>query len=285
MNIVKANHQGFCEGVERAYQMALATIKDDTKPKPIYLLGELVHNEEVTKLLEALGIIILKGSTRLQMLDKINSGTVIFSAHGVSSLVYETAKKKGLTVVDATCPIVKKQEEIMAGKIHNNEEIIYLGNKDHPETEVALSLNTVKKQVYLYPDYPSNHNLSNVTLFSQTTMTKIARDTSYLSLKKKLPQLNLSIFLCQKTTLRQEELNKLQLNESEGIVIIGDKKSNNATMLYELAKKKTNNAYFINSIEEVSTIDPHLSKVYLFSSTSSPNFLIEEIEDEIARLS
>ena len=100
--------QGFCKGVVHAIDKAKNVAKDPHYPRPIYVLGSLVHNRFVNESLEDQGLIILeaKNKTRLELLDEIDQGTVIFTAHGVSPAVRQKAQEKHLEVVDASCPFV-----------------------------------------------------------------------------------------------------------------------------------------------------------------------------------
>ena len=94
--ITKSKEIGFCYGVKNAIYIVQDLVKDKNIPRPIYLLGDLVHNHHINEYLTSLGIIILKGEKRIDMLDRIESGTVIFTAHGVSQEVRNKAQKIGL---------------------------------------------------------------------------------------------------------------------------------------------------------------------------------------------
>ena len=105
MKIIKFKEQGFCFGVSRSIEIVKKAISSEKTKRPIYLLGSLVHNKHVNDYFTKLGIILLNDETRLKMLDKVDSGTVIITAHGVSHKVIDKAKSKGLDIIDATCPV------------------------------------------------------------------------------------------------------------------------------------------------------------------------------------
>ncbi|MET3292706.1 UNVERIFIED_CONTAM: (E)-4-hydroxy-3-methyl-but-2-enyl pyrophosphate reductase [Brevibacillus sp. OAP136] len=116
MEVIKISPRGYCYGVVDAMVLALKTAQNFDLPRPIHILGMIVHNAHVVDSFEQQGIITLDGEDRLALLDKINEGTVIFTAHGVSPEVRKKARDKGLTVVDATCPDVTKTHDLIREK-------------------------------------------------------------------------------------------------------------------------------------------------------------------------
>ena len=142
MIINRIEPQGFCGGVKNAIEIAKKAIENENNKRPIYLLGSLIHNKHVMKSLEDLGLILIddKNKTRLELLDEINSGSVIFSAHGVSSEVYLKAQEKNLNIIDATCPFVKIVHKNINKYLNDGYDIIYIGTKGHPECEGVLGI-------------------------------------------------------------------------------------------------------------------------------------------------
>lgn len=108
MDVIKISPRGYCYGVVDAMVLAKQAAADPNLPRPIYILGMIVHNQHVTDAFNAEGIITLDGENRLEILKKVDKGTVIFTAHGVSPQVRQLAKEKGLAVVDATCRMYRK---------------------------------------------------------------------------------------------------------------------------------------------------------------------------------
>ena len=111
MEVIKISPRGYCYGVVDAMVLARQAAQNLDLPRPIYILGMIVHNSHVTNSFEDEGIITLDGPNRLDILSKVESGTVIFTAHGVSPEVRKLARDKGLTTVDATCPDVTKTQD------------------------------------------------------------------------------------------------------------------------------------------------------------------------------
>lgn len=113
---------------------------DESYPRPIYILGMIVHNKHVVEAFNKLGVISLDGEDRLSLIEQIDTGTVIFTAHGVSPEIKRRAKEKNLTLVDATCPDVTKTHKLIEEKTSQDFEIIYIGKKGHPEPEGAIGV-------------------------------------------------------------------------------------------------------------------------------------------------
>ncbi|KPD01059.1 4-hydroxy-3-methylbut-2-enyl diphosphate reductase [Geobacillus sp. BCO2] len=105
MEVIKITPRGYCYGVVDAMVIARNAALDPSLPRPIYILGMIVHNKHVTDAFAEEGIITLDGENRLEILEKIDHGTVIFTAHGVSPEVKKRALEKGLVTIDATCPM------------------------------------------------------------------------------------------------------------------------------------------------------------------------------------
>lgn len=116
MEVIKISPRGYCYGVVDAMVIARNAALDKTLPRPIHILGMIVHNQHVTEAFEKEGIITLDGKNRKEILQKVDKGTVIFTAHGVSPEVRKLAKEKGLVTIDATCPDVTKTHELIREK-------------------------------------------------------------------------------------------------------------------------------------------------------------------------
>src|SRR5690554_4517095 len=140
MDVVKITPRGYCYGVVDAMVLAMQTAKNLNLPRPIYILGMIVHNSHVTDAFVKEEIITLDGENRYELLNQIEKGTVIFTAHGVSPEVRRKARDKGLTVVDATCPDVTRTHDLIREKVAEGYEIIYIGKKAHPEPEGAVGI-------------------------------------------------------------------------------------------------------------------------------------------------
>lgn len=139
--IIEVTPQGFCGGVMKAIQIA-KEVRIQHPEATITILGNLVHNEYVKKALSAMEIHTIEDpkKTRLELLEDVPSGIVIFTAHGVAPALYERAKEKGLVVYDASCPFVLQTQKIVQEKLKEGYSIFYIGKNHHPEAESIYTL-------------------------------------------------------------------------------------------------------------------------------------------------
>src|SRR5690242_9066086 len=125
MEVIKISPRGYCYGVVDALTMARKAAKDPTLPRPIYIIGQIIHNRHAIDELSSMGISTLDGPDRLTILEQVNSGTVIFTAHGVAPQVKQRARERGLTCIDATCPDVTKTHELVVNLASQGYYILY----------------------------------------------------------------------------------------------------------------------------------------------------------------
>lgn len=281
--ITKAKNLGFCYGVKRAIEIVHNVINNNY-PKPIYLLGNLVHNHHISDYFASLGIIILEEGTRLEMLDKITMGTVIFTAHGVSDEVVKKAQNKHLTIVDATCPYVKKTFEKMKEQLNNGYDLLFVGSKNHPETEAALALSS---HVHLYNE--TLKDLKNPLLCHQTTMSSYDIMAIYDDLKKTYPSIKKMDMICKVSEQRQQEILSLSdysFTTPALIIIIGDKTSNNSNKLLEMARRiQKTDVLFIDQLTDLNfqTLKKY-QEIFISSGTSTPHAIVDELYDLLLNL-
>lgn len=284
--IKKAKEIGFCYGVRNAIKIATLVANNKKTIRPIYLLGSLVHNHHVNEYFNSLGIIILEGNSRYEMLDLINSGTVIITAHGVSDKVIAKAKEKNLSIIDATCPYVERTVSEMKKKINEGYDLLFIGKSNHPETETALSLGS---NVYLVDDNLNNIIINNPILCHQTTMSNYDIDSTYKKLQTKYKNIKKIKMVCNATEKRQKliiDLEKYNFNESSLIIVLGDKTSNNSTKLYEMALRlNKTDVLFIDNISELNFLKlKKYEEIHLFSGTSTPKAIVDELYDLLLNL-
>lgn len=236
MQVIKINPRGYCYGVVDAMVIARNAALDKTLPRPIYILGMIVHNKHVTDAFEQDGIITLDGENRLEIINQVNEGTVIFTAHGVSPEIREIAKRKGLVAIDATCPDVTVTHDLIREKSAEGYDIIYIGKKGHPEPEGAIGV--APEHVFLVQNLADIEalNLSNEKLLvtNQTTMSQW--DVAHLmdALKEKYPHIEVHKEICLATQVRQEAVAK-QAGAADLLIVVGDPKSNNSNRLTQVS--------------------------------------------------
>lgn len=282
MKVIKISPRGYCYGVVDAMVLARQAAENLDLPRPIYILGQIVHNQHVTDAFEQDGIISLDGPNRLEILKNIDKGTVIFTAHGVSPEVRALAREKGLTTVDATCPDVTKTHDLIREKKAEGYQFIYIGKKGHPEPEGAIGV--APDIVHLVENQEDIENLNldaeKIIITNQTTMSQWdVADLMNFALKK-YPHAEIHNEICLATQVRQEAVAK-QAKDADLVIVVGDPKSNNSNRLAHVAENiaKTK-AYRIGDITELKLEWLEgIETVAVTSGASTPTPITKEVID------
>lgn len=256
VEVVKISPRGYCYGVVDAMVLAMQTARNFDLPRPIYILGMIVHNKHVTNAFELEGVITLDGDDRMEILEQITEGTIILTAHGVSPAVRERAREKGLTVVDATCPDVTKTHDLIREQVGKGYEIIYIGKKGHPEPEGALGVAPGK--VHLIERLDEIDSLNPITdrliITNQTTMSQWDIKHIMNRLLEKFPTAEIHNEICLATQVRQEAVAE-QAKGTDLVIVVGDPKSNNSNRLAQVSEEIAGVKSY--RIGDVSEIDPN----------------------------
>jgi len=238
VEVIKISPRGYCHGVVDAMVLAQEAANNPELPRPIYILGMIVHNQHVVDAFEKMGIITLDGADRMSLLEQIDKGTVIFTAHGVSPAVVKRAKEKGLSVIDATCPDVTSTHDLIVKKIAEGYDVIYIGKKGHPEPEGALGIHESRIHLVEKEEDIEKLSLTNekILVTNQTTMSQW--DIRHLMdrIKEKYPHAEIQNEICMATQLRQEAV----ANQAKGtdlLIVVGDPRSNNSNRLAQVAEE------------------------------------------------
>jgi 4-hydroxy-3-methylbut-2-enyl diphosphate reductase len=227
---------------------------DKTLPRPIYILGMIVHNKHVTDAFEEEGIITLDGSNRNDIIEQVDSGTVIFTAHGVSPEIRKIAEKKGLVTLDATCPDVTATHDLIREKQAEGYQIIYIGKKGHPEPEGAVGVAPdVVHLVQKDEDVEAlTLNSDKIIVTNQTTMSQWDVLDIMDKVKEKFPHAEVHKEICLATQVRQEAVAE-QAGEADVLIVVGDPKSNNSNRLAQVSQEIAGTrAYRIADISELN---------------------------------
>lgn len=280
MKVVKINPRGYCYGVVDAMVIARNAALDPTLPRPIYILGMIVHNKHVTDAFEQDGIITLDGDNRKEIIEQVEQGTVIFTAHGVSPEIREIAKRKGLVSIDATCPDVTVTHDLIREKTAEGYDIIYIGKKGHPEPEGAIGV--APDHVHLVQSMNDIDNLAfeneKILVTNQTTMSQW--DVAFLmdSLKEKFPHVEVHKEICLATQVRQEAVAE-QAGASDLLIVVGDPKSNNSNRLTQVSVEIAGTpSYRISDISELQ-IEwlENVETVAVTAGASTPTPIVKEV--------
>lgn len=279
MEVKRVVPSGYCKGVVNAIKLAKQTRIDNPNEK-IYVLGMLVHNSFVSDELNALGIVTLDDSkkSKEELLDEVDEGIIIFTAHGISGAIKQKAIDKGLKYVDATCVDVLKTQNIIKDYIKDGYEIIYFGKRKHPEAEAVLSISD-KIHLVTNEDDLTKLNLNNKKLFltNQTTMSYLELADLIEKTKQIYPDIVIQKEICNATSSRQEAITKL--NDCDLLYVVGDSKSNNTNKLVDIGRKQgIKKVMLIHNFKEINVQDlKDVDKIYVTAGASTPPVLIDEV--------
>ena len=284
MRVIKIAPRGYCYGVVDAMVLAAQVAAQPDLPRPIYILGMLVHNQYVVDAFLEQGIQTLDGPDRLSILNQIDHGTVVFTAHGVSPLVRLRAKEKGLTVVDATCPDVTRTHDLIKEKTADGYDVVYIGKRGHPEPEGAVGvaphavfLVEHQSDVDQLPDNLGRRNDPSaepkILVTNQTTMSQWDTEVLVESVLERFPTALVFNEICNATQIRQNAVAQ-QAKEADLCIVVGDPKSNNsgrlAQVAEEIAKVPAYRVADVTKIDPAWLMDKEVVAVTAGASTPTP---------------
>lgn len=283
MEVIKISPRGYCYGVVDALQMVRQVARDPSHPRPVYVVGQIVHNRHAIEELTALGVITLDGPDRASILARVDSGTVVFTAHGVSPQVKQQARERGLHCVDATCPDVTITHDLVRDLVDKGYYILYIGKKGHPEPEGVLgevpdhiSLIETEADVdalKLTPEQETRLALSTQTTLSQWDTRRVIE-----YIKQKYPQVEVHIDICAATQSRQEAV-VAQARGADLTIVVGDPRSNNTNRLVQVSQELAGVPAV--RIEDLSQLDPvwlqGKKRVAVTAGASTPSQLTREV--------
>lgn len=280
MEVIKVNPRGYCYGVVDAINLAKKAAKDPHIPKPIRILGAIVHNRHAVADLEQYGIISLEGDDREALLDDIEDGTVIFTAHGVSPAVKRKAHEKGLYCIDATCPDVTRTHTLVKDLTAKGYTILYIGKRGHPEP--AGVIGEAPDHVHLVENEEDVDALAiDTELVAVTTQTTLSvwdteRVLNYIA--KKFPHAEIYNDLCLATQERQEAVVE-QGAKSDLVLVVGDTRSNNSNRLVQVVQDIAKRPARL--IDSAADIDPAwlqgVRRVAVTAGSSTPSHITREV--------
>ena len=283
MKILLANPRGFCAGVDRAIDIVERAI--ELFGAPIHVRHEVVHNRFVVERLRVLGAVFV------EELDEVPDGaTVIFSAHGVSKAVQAEARRRGLRVFDATCPLVTKVHMEVSRFAREGREVILIGHEGHPEVEGTMGQfdDSQGGRIVLVEDVSDVEVLevrdpSRVGVVTQTTLSVDDTADVLEALKRRFPTLSTprKEDICYATQNRQDAVKSLVAN-CDVVVVVGSQTSSNSNRLREIAEKAGIPGYLVDGPDDLER-DWFAGKrsVGVTAGASAPELLVQRV---VARL-
>lgn len=282
LQVVLAQPRGFCAGVDRAIDIVERAL--ELHGKPIYVRHEIVHNRYVVDGLRDKGAIFIKE------LDEAPAGSiVVFSAHGVSLAVREEAEKRGLTIFDATCPLVTKVHREVSKMRAEGREIIMIGHKGHPEVEGTLGqanegmflVETVEDVWGLHVSDPDN-----LAFVTQTTLSVDDAEEVAQALRQRFPNIQepKKSDICYATQNRQDAV-KFMAPQCDVVLVVGSVNSSNSNRLREVAERIGTPAYLLDDPAMVQeSWFENAKRVGITAGASAPEELVQQVIERIREL-
>lgn len=276
--IVLASPRGFCAGVRRALDAVEQVLA--TRGAPVYVLHEIVHNDYVVDSLRRRGVVFINS-----LAEAPDGATLVFSAHGVAEEIEKEAAARGLNVIDATCPLVKKIHHRARACRLGGHDIILIGHKGHPETAGTFGqLGGQARIVENTADAAELPPLTRPVWFSQTTLCAEEIAPVIKALEKRFPDIAAGGGICYATRNRQQATRAL-CGVCDFILVIGSPKSSNSRRLLEIASRSGVPARLINGPQDISRAAlPEGGCIGVTAAASAPETLVGETVRRLAEL-
>ena len=279
MDLLLANPRGFCAGVDRAIEIVERALS--MHGAPVYVRHEVVHNRFVVDNLRNKGAIFIE-----DLADVPPGSILIFSAHGVSQAVRREAEQRGLTVFDATCPLVTKVHIEVSRLRDQHKEVIMIGHKGHPEVEGTMGQSAGGMYLVESPEQVAQIKVRDEQHLAYVTQTTLSVDDASLiisALKNRFPFITgpRKDDICYATQNRQDAV-KLLVKQCDVVVVVGSPNSSNSNRLREVAANDGVPAYLVDDAivlkPEWFTGKQHIG---VSAGASAPEVLVQGV---VARL-
>ena len=281
MEVIRAKTAGFCFGVKRAVDTVYEQLEKASESTTIYTYGPIIHNEEVVKDMKQKGIIVLQSEAEL---DALTEGTVIIRSHGVEKAIYDKLNAKGIKIVDATCPFVKKIHRIVELKSNEGYHVIVVGDPKHPEVEGIVGWCPGPVTVLETPEQAENFVKTEgekLCIVSQTTYNYNKFQYIVEIFEKKGYNDSVVNTICNATEERQRSAKTIAA-DADVMIVIGGKHSSNSRKLYEICQRECEHTYFIQTLDDLHLDLPKAVRlVGITAGASTPNKLIEEVQNYV----
>lgn len=280
MKIIIAEHAGYCYGVQRALDMAREVA--ETGPGPIYTLGPIIHNPQVVESLEKLGI------HPIQDPADVEEGVIIIRTHGVGPEIIEEASSKSLSVLDATCPFVKKVQQRAAQLVSEGYELVIVGEADHPEV-IAILAHSCPTAHVIESDEDivelrgrvSSRRIGVVTQTTQPLSRLLSVVEQLLPITDETKIFNT---ICSATTKRQESARNIA-KQVDLMIVVGGKNSANTTRLAKICSNEGTPTYHIEVADEIKrSWFSGVKSVGITAGASTPAWILDEVVKRISNI-
>ena len=279
MNLTVAKTAGFCFGVKRAVDRVYEQI--ETADKQVYTFGPIIHNEMVVEDLAKHGVKVIDSEEELRRLE---DGVVVIRSHGVGKRIYDILNERNVTIVDATCPFVKKIHLIVQKQNAEGRRVLIIGNPTHPEVEGIRGWGAEDTLVA-----ENAEELENLPLKTGEKLCVVAQTTfnynKFQDLVEKISKTYYDILvlntICNATQERQVEARQIA-SQVDVMIVIGGRNSSNTQKLYEICRRECKHTYYIQTLEDFKPeITGTVRSVGITAGASTPNQIIEEVHTNV----
>lgn len=274
MKILVAEHCGFCSGVKKAVDTALSVPPENT-----YVLGELIHNEDVTSRIRARGLIIV------ERLDEVPDGaTLLIRSHGVGKAVYAACEARGIRVVDCTCSFVRHTQKLVEEASASGRTVVIAGHREHPE--VVGLVGWCSGEALVFDSAQEDFSVlegKDVVLVSQTTFS-VQRFSKIAENLQKVRPKTVEIFqtICYTTVCRQKETERIA-KQSDAMLVIGGLNSSNTNKLGEIASLYCGRVFRLKNADDFEYEKiKNFKRVGVVAGASTPDWLTSEVLSKMA---
>lgn len=278
MEIIVAEHSGFCFGVQRAVNLAFDAVR--RYKKDIYSLGPIIHNPQVVDML------VKEGVGHINSIDQVKNGVVILRSHGISSPgLLDDARSRGLDIIDATCPFVKKAQQYARRLVEDGYQVIIVGDKQHPEVKSIIG--HAGGEVIVAEDYISiEGQIKNrkIGILAQTTQSYSKFSDIIVKCLKDVEEVKVFNTICDATGLRQDETVDLA-KRVDLMLVIGGRNSANTARLAAISREAGKDVHLIETGEEIDEAwFKDIRRVGITAGASTPKWLIEGVVDRLKKM-
>ena len=277
MEIIKAEHMGFCFGVKNAVDRAIKSLDEHGK---IYSYGDIIHNKDVVEYLADKGLCVIDDKDSINLLEA-SDGKILIRSHGVPKKIIDFLEEHKLEYIDATCPKVKSIHKIVSKYSSQGYEIIVIGDETHPEIKGIVGW--IDGKYYIVD---SLEKLKQITIDKEKKYCLVCQTTFNFNILKEIVEFlekndytNIVInnTICDATLKRQMSCYEVASN-CDIMLVIGGKNSSNTKKLYEMCKEKCDKTFLIENYKEIpyKYIDKN-SRIGITAGASTPDWVIEEV--------
>lgn len=276
--VILCEHAGMCFGANRAVETLENSIDG---ANTVYTFGPILHNASLVNAYKERGVRVIDD---IESIDKLTPGKIVIRAHGVSKEIFQRLENSGFEVIDATCPFVKKIHKIVEKESEEGNQIVVIGDKNHPEVKAIVGWSKTPAIVVESKDDILALNINKtqrICIVSQTTFNRTKFQELVEIFEKNSYNNYVCNTICDATRIRQQEAENISKKVS-AMLVIGDSQSSNSKKLFEICKSNCANTFFIQTVDDIrGRLTAISGLVGITAGASTPKYIIEEVSNYV----